>query len=225
MPRWDRADLHTAFKRETRRPTIDREATEERIDGWLTEAQDHWHRAICMQFPQVHWNAVPVVMTSDDGGYTWRVTDVDQFIGPVRVRQGAVRGPIVPGDQFVVDPVAGTIRSLFDSPLTFTPYIQYAAPLEAISNGEVPTEPQLRPDYARRLVVLGACRLFALSGGGIRSPDYYAQLEQRAWIGDPAFPGEPGILDTLRHAYGIQPGELAEESSYGIWYKGIPDFR
>lgn len=224
MPRWDRADLHAQFKREARRPANDAEATEDRIDGWLTEAQDHWHRVLCTQFPQIHWNKAAVAMTSSDGGYTYAVAGVTQFIGPVRVRHNSPRGAVIPASDYILDAAAGTIRLPNSVAFGFTPYLHYAAQLDAIDS--TPTEPSLLPDYARRLVVLRALVLFAEGGSGLRSPSHYLAMEQAAWLGRPELPGDLGILDALAHTYKGQPGEILENSGgSAVWYKGVPDFR
>lgn len=223
MAIWDREDLLARVRMATRRPQNDREVSDVQWCRWLSEAQDHWHRNLCQHIPWIHWSD-PVAMVSVDGGRSWRVTDVTEFVGPVQVRHGRTWGPIMPSEEYMLDGVNAVVRIPLEASWSFTPYIRYAAPLEEIraSTDAAPSEPSLRPVSARTLIVYHAAELYARSGG-TRDPAPYVAAQQKEWLGDPNLPGAIGILDTLKNQYAHQEAELSEGSS-GLWYRS-PDLR
>lgn len=166
----------------------------------LTEAQQHWFRIFATHVPWVLWSE-PVLLTTSDSGATYDLPSAG--IMGVRLRDGR-SGTLLTGGQDWMDDVdyivtGSKIRFPGGRTRTFAqgPYAHYIAPPGDLTAA---IEPTLLPEDARVLLVYHACQLWA-SQGGLRDPNFYSALEQKAAWGDPASPGHIGIIPALKRSY------------------------
>lgn len=165
--------------------------------SWLTEAQHHWMRQIAMHCPGIlGWSSA--TLTSADSGATYTFPS---SITPLAVElyESSTGRFLVPawypdpggdyvweGDRIRV-PRGGT-RSWASGP-----FARYISPPTTVASD---TEPTLKPDFARILMVYRTLISWA-ERGGLRDPAPFQRLEDRAWFGDPQR-GDGGILLFLK---------------------------
>lgn len=216
MALFDSADLLARCKRSAGLPAQSDFPVDADWFAWLTEAENDWKATIASQVPKSQWGD-PALMTTADGGASYTVSGVDEFLGPVEIRQ-TLRGTPIGPDEYLIE--GATIRWPFGTERAFAagPYIRYATPSAGIDAG---TEPTLNPSRARMLLVYGALKRYgATAGAGLVDPGYWERMESLEWFGDGGT--RTGLLQNLMDVYMTTDAELDESSS--PWWRG-PDLR
>lgn len=220
MARWDSADLVAQCREQVGRPSVDNDNDDADWYMYLSQAQDHWMRQIAMHVPQPLWSDWSAMTLS---GLTY-VAPAGVFPAgiteafAIEVKDNST-GAILDKDEYIldVDPSTGRprIRIPYGGSFTWTPSCRVVAAPLAISGSQAPT---LKPDSTRILLVYDACARWARKGER-HDPQHYLSLLQTAWHGDPALPGDLGILAQLKQQF--MPGELelSEYSNSSAWWR------
>ena len=215
MAHWDRNNLIRQCNVLAARPDIDTDMDPGKWDILLTQGQDHWYGVIAEQAPNVLWGE-PVKIDTQDGGYTYRIPGT--IMGIPDVREGRYGRPLMV-DEYILD--NGVIRFPYGRSRTFAGgvWVRYARHPHQIN---AVTEPQLKPEYARILIVYRALAQWASRPGSAADPNTYLAMEDSAWYGNPDT-GELGILARLKLSQAqMHNGEL-QEMGGGRWWIS-PDF-
>jgi hypothetical protein len=229
VAQWDSPYLLAAVKALAVRPTTDAAMTDAAWYLLLELAQTSWTNVFATHFPYLLMSA-PTSLTTSDGGLTY------QFPGgitPLAVEVYDATGPATllrPSAYFDAsgDYVWEGNQIRFPQNLGnqgITPVARYVAP-PGVLNASTP--PTLLPPHARILLVYRAVAQWAAQGG-MRDPKPYYELEQRAWLGNPAL-GDVGLLGALKMqnlwlgGMAIQQGQqgLLQGVDTGAGYRGVP---
>ncbi len=204
MALFDSAALLAECKVLAQRPSTDQQQTDANWFSFLSQAQDHWTGQFALHCPWVLMTA-PTQLTSTDSNETYTFgTDADSVnIVPLSVVVYAKKDgrPLRPGTYWdsAADYVweGDKIRFARGKTKDFSdgPYARFITPPGEISAS---IEPTLKPKRARVLLVYRAVALWA-SRGGVRDPQPYWDLEERAWAGRPSI-GDYGLLGQLKLA-------------------------
>lgn len=173
MATWDSADLLARCKRYANRPAVDESFSDEDWYALLTEAQQEAVQDIVTRVPNAMTGA-PVQLTSSDGGVTYSFGVGVQPLGHIELYTDEDGSELVASSwadaegDFVVE--GSTIRMPANLARTFTsgggPYARFVTMPTELSAS---TEPTLKPEWARALLVFGALIKWA-SIGGLRDP-------------------------------------------------------
>jgi len=199
MAQWDAAMLLARVKVLCDRPASDQSITDAQLYALLSEAQEYWYTQWAVHAPHVLLTA-PTAMTAGTGNLTYTFPS---SIRPLYVLiYTSATGDFLrpgswddPGADYVweddkIRMTRGTAR-VFPSTV---PYARYMAPPGQIDG--VPTEPTLKPDHARVLLVYHAAAEWARRGGK-RDPGPFERKEHElAWGKDGT--GDIGILGALK---------------------------
>lgn len=222
MAQYDSADLLARTRADLQRPSIDEDATDTVLYGYLEEGQTYWVSQIAASWPEVMYGA-PVLMTTSDSGRTYTVGP--DIIGKMEVRNGQNGPQLLSGPDwadttgFVQEgKVARMPRGVARNGLSL--YARYVA-VPGLLNAS--NQPVLMPAFLRLLLVARACALYCLRGGH-RDPSPYFLKEQRLWQGDPSLPDDKGFAATLKQMYfltGAGPVDAAGnpwlvQADYGV---------
>lgn len=221
MADWDSPDLLARCKRLRRRPETDEGTEDTDWYAMLTEAEAQWKPVIATHYPNDMFGA-PVLMTSSDSGYTYTLpgSEIDPLA--LLVLESATGAPLKPGaywDQSsdYVHEGGGTIRMTNGRSRTFSagPYARYIAGPGTI---DASTDSTIKPKRLRLLLVHAACQIDA-SRGGMDDPAYYEALLQKAAFGNPAIPGDVGLIGSLKAGRNTLGGMAAFSGggSYAWW--------
>ena len=217
MAAWDSADLLSRVQFHANRPSVDESMTNANWYTLLSDAQQKWVRVIAALAPESQMGD-PVLLTEATTGKIW--TFPAWPMGHLELRDGR-DGPLLTvgadyldstdfvweGDQVRVP--SNQTRSFPDGV-----YARYVAVPDVISAA---VEPTLRPAPARMLLVYEACAEWA-GRGGHRDPGPYLTKLQRLWYGDPALPGDTGLLGMFRTQV-LGQGIDAAAGGAGRWYR------
>lgn len=225
MALFDSSALLAECKVLAQRPSTDQQQSDANWFSFLSTAQDHWFRQFALHMPWLNMTA-PTLLTSTDSNETYTFgTDADSVnIEPLSVvlfakKDGRILTPGTYWDRNADYVWEGDkIRFPRGKTKDFTdgPYARFMTPPGAISAS---IEPTLKPKSARILLVYHAVALWA-SRGGIRNPQTYFDLEERAWVGRPEI-GDYGILGLkLQNPFGGM--EAFASPSIGI-LEGVDD--
>ena len=202
-----RAELRSAFRRESGLPTANDELASDNsdVDQYLSLGQQAVFRQLATTVPgsQV---AAPEKLTTADGGYTY--TFAYYPFGHAEIRSSRTGSLLIPGAES--DPGADfvqegqTIRFTNYRARTFDdgPYARYAPTPPDISASQ---EPTLKPNQARVLILYKALDLWATKGG-YRDPTPFRNMFRILAFGDPETPGDVGIIGALRRQFWMQGG-------------------
>lgn len=213
MATYDSADLLARLARITRLPATRTYPTDPDLYALLTEAQSLVMVELATHAPAAVLSA-PRLMSTDDSGATWTFgTDGD---GDRIVPMGYAEVYLTNGGRplFASSYAGGEGDVVFEGDhirmprgrtRTFDagPYWRGVVPPLALNAGSAPVVPK----PARMLIVYRAAALLA-SEGGLRDPEAYEAMYQRAWSGDPRT-GEAGLLGALRTQFRATPSGLA----------------
>lgn len=199
MADYDVADLVARCKRHRRRPSTDEGTTDADWYAMLTEAEAHWKPVLAAHVPDAMFSA-PVAMTTSDDGSTYDLPgseDDPLALLVLRSEKGDLLKPGPywdPNSDYVQE--GGSIRMTRGRSVTFSdgPYARFIAGPGTI---DAATDSTIQPARARILLVYHACELDA-SRGGMDDPSYYLALQQKTAFGDPAIPGDVGIIGALK---------------------------
>lgn len=202
MALYNRADLHDRFRRLVKRPAPDASINPEDIDRYLSDAQVQLMGTLAIHVPAAN-RPVKELLTTSDSGKTY--TLAEEPVGHVEIYSNLrASTPLIAGaawDHGADFEWEGlqTIRMIGDRARTFTdgPYAHYVPIPPEISDTQ---EPTILPKRVRILLPYAAAVQYA-SEGGLHDPSFYHALYQQAWTGDPAKPGDIGILGELRLRY------------------------
>ena len=212
------AQLLAYCKFKAARPTVDKEVSDTQWYILLSLAQEAWYGTFAQIFPAILYGDPTKMVTSDNKVFTF--ADSVFPIGEVEIRDGRNGELLLPtvewSEQGDFVPEGSQIRIPGNRTRTFTdgPYARYITPAGDI---DADTEPTLVPAFARVLIACEALIEFAERGYGQRDPDFFKELKQRHWEGDPQIAGS-GILATLEGQY-FGSGAAASENSVGPWYR------
>lgn len=225
MALFDSAALLAECKVLAQRPSTDQQQTDANWFSMLSAAQDHWFDQFALHMPWLNMTA-PTLLTSADSNETYTFgTDADgDNIEPLSVVVYSKKDgrPLIPktywdaaGD-YVWE--GDKIRFARGKTKSFTdgPYARFMTPPGAISAS---IEPTLNPKKCRILLVYHAVALWA-TRGGIRDPQPFFDLEERAWVGRPEI-GDYGFLG-LKLQNPFQGMEAFAGQSLGI-LEGVDD--
>lgn len=223
MAKYDRADLLARCQLLSGRPANDQSMTPARWYLLMTEAQDYVFNLIAGFCPEAMYGA-PVLLQSDDGGYTYRLPldpAGDQVfpvgLAEVRARRAGQLLTLGPEWQDGVDltPEGNLLRVPGGRSHVFSggPYIRYAASPGVVNDT---TDVTLVPKLARILIAYHALYLWASRPPNPADPQYYLTMFQKAWCGDPLMPGDNGIMGVLASQYLGQDG--GEDAGDGVWW-------
>ena len=226
MASFDSTDLLARSKRLAQRPSTDQQQSDADWFSFLGESQDHWVGQFALHCPWVLMGA-PTQLTSADSNETYTFgTDADgDNLVPLAVvvyakKDGRILRPGTYWDS-AADYVweGDKIRFARGKTKDFTdgPFARFITPPGEISAS---IEPTLKPKRARILLVYHAVALWA-SRGGIRNPQTYFDLEERAWVGRPEI-GDYGLLGQLKLQNPFGGLEAFGASSLGI-LEGVDD--
>lgn len=203
MALYDRADLVARFRRLVKRPTNDASISTTEIYRYLSDGQQRVMRDLAVHVPAAN-RPVKEKMETDDGGLTYTIDK--EPIGNVDVYPNKrAPYPLTPGEawnhaaDFEWEGLQ-TIRMVGDQTRDFPngPYAHYVPVPDDI---DAETEPTVVPRFVRILIPYAAAAVY-VSEGGFGDPTFYDSLYQKEWSGDPAKPGQIGILGELRLRYG-----------------------
>jgi hypothetical protein len=200
MATWDSSDLLARAKRRLNRPSTDAALGDADLYAFATEGQHHWMQQLALFVPETNYGA-PELMTTGDGGYTYSVAYEPLYMEVKKNRTASF--PMVPGEEwdsgadFVQE--GKTIRRPNNQQFSEAPYARYVRAPAEIAAG---TEPIMKPDYARILIVqymvVQAARRLKMDAS-----QYQAEMD-REWWGNP-LTGQPGILAQLKARFGVTP--------------------
>ena len=226
MAQFDTADLLARCKVLAQRPSTDQQQTDANWYQMLSEAQDKWFGQFALHCPWVIMTA-PTLLTSTDSNETYTFgTDTDSVnLVPLSVVVYAKKDgrPLRPGTYWdsAADYVweGDKIRFARGKTKAFSdgPYARFITPPDDIA---ALVEPTLKPKRARVLLVYHAVALWA-TRGGIRDPQPFFDLEERAWVGRPEI-GDYGLLGQLKMQNPFQGVEAFGAQGMGI-LEGVDD--
>ena len=212
---WTSADLLARCYREAKRPTTDSSTSDAEWYDRLSEAQDRWTAIFAVHCPHVLIGDPEQLTTSDNKVYTMSAFP----LGGVEIRHGRNGPVLLPGPEFgdatdfVVE--GQNVRMAHNQERTFTDglWARYVPTGTVIDAG---TEPTLKPEWARELLVLQAVANWS-EEGGLRDPSpFLRRLQHRAW-GDPNTPGDVGIVGALKLQFFGQGTVTADQGAY--WWR------
>lgn len=205
MPLYDKADLVGRFRRLVKRPETDASIDVDEIYRYLSDGQQRVMRDLAIHVPAAN-RPVKELMTTDDGGLTYSLSE--EPIGAVDIYP-TIRAPYPlrageawdHGADFEWEGLQ-SIRMIANQPRSFPngPYAHYV-PISVSIDSD--TEPVVVPSYARILIPYAAAVAY-VSEGGFGNPMHFDSLYQKEWSGDPAKPGQVGILGELKLRYGTE---------------------
>jgi len=221
MALWDTADLLARCKRQAKRPSTDMAVVDGDWYAWLTEAQVKWVTQIATHVPHAMYGD-PVKLTTSDSGLTYQFPGGAVPLGQIEVRESPTGRILIPcaewetGGDFV--PEGDQIRFPSGAMKTFSdgPYARYVNEPGEIA---LASEPVLKPDYGRMLLVHQACIYYAESGGNRDPTPWYTQLKH-FWLGDANDPSDVGLLGALKLQYRYA-GARAAANPNVRWYHMI----
>ena len=180
MPLFDSPDLLARCKRLARRPPVDQAVPDPSWYAWLTEAQSEVYPDVFSRFPAQGYGA-PVLMTSNDGGKTYRFgTDIDganvRPSGHAEVfpnLNSIPQSPLLAGEDYMWE--GGGLRMPNNRTRSFNggPYARFVLHPDTPISATV--QPLLQPKHARMLLVYKALEQWASRPGSGARPDYYEQ--------------------------------------------------
>lgn len=221
---FDSADLLARCIRYADRPEADLDVTPSDWFAWLTEAQlalyNEW---AAMPFASALFGD-PVALVSADDGLTYRFPgrtpgELVSPMGGVELKPATASSMVLrPGAEWQVgaDFVIEGDRIRFPRGLRRpdAPVARYIMPPDVI---DADTQPTLKPNQTRILLVYRALQLWC-GKGGLRDPAPFEALERKAWFGSPN-QGQYGILGMLQTQYAGAGGVGADLG--GAWWHGI----
>ena len=195
---WDSADLLARCKRQSGVPTTTEFPADTDWYAWLTEAQAYYYGVWSTHCPYYLMTA-PTLLTSADSGVTY-VMPSSTHVLAVELYDKKDGRLLKCGAYWDTNAdyiwEGNKIRFPGGKAKTFSggPYLRYVAEPGDVAAA---TEPTLNPEYARVLLVDHAVALWA-ERGGMRDPaPFWMRERKRAW-GDPATPGDFGIIGNLK---------------------------
>ena len=200
MANYDSADLLARFNLHAGRPSSDASLTDAQKYEYLSDAQHEVARMIAVHCPHAMMTAPTQMSTSDSGlTYTFSGSVVPLAVEIYESATGRLLRPCAHFDaagDYVWE--GSKIRFPKGATRTFAsgPYARYVTPPTVLSAATAPT---LTPDYARILIVWKALELWSLRGG-FRDPTPFEKRFQKAAWGDPATPGDIGVIGALKTA-------------------------
>lgn len=201
MAQYDSADLLLRVRTDLQRPGVDEDATDTILYTYLEEAQTYWVGQIASFWPEVMYQTTPTLLTTSDGGKTY--TAPVEVIGKMEVRLG-LNGPLLLSGPDWAETTGyvqeGKIirmpRGVARNPAGGL-YARYVS----VPGLLIPaTQPVLKPEFLRLLLVARACAYYCLRGGH-RDPAPYFLKEQKLWQGDPSLPDDKGFAGALKQMY------------------------
>lgn len=220
MADWDSADLLSRFRRVTLTTSNTADTNDTAAYQLLSNAQ----RRICTILAAVAPNSqvsAQELLTTSDSGRTYALTYFP--LSHLELYDGSENGvQIFPAaysqnayDGFVLD--AQTIRWPGGITRTFGNglYARYVRTPAAISGASAPS---LQPPHARQAVVYDAASEWAHEGG-VADPAPFDDQCNKILRGNPAVPGDIGIIGMLQTQARGQ-GLVSARQREGRWYKG-----
>ena len=196
MADFDSADLLARCRRYAARPSVDEAFGDSAWYALLTEAEARWLPMLAIHDPGSMYGA-PTQLSSDDGGYTYQLTEeplaleLYTSVNGNPLFPGAYSDPeadyVLEGDEIRM--VRGRARDFSDGP-----YARWISPPAAINAS---TASQIQPARHRMLLVYDALEKWA-SVGGHMDPTYWRHLLQATLYGDPEIPGDVGIIGSAK---------------------------
>jgi hypothetical protein len=191
-------DLLAQFKATSQVGTNYEGTSDAEIYRLLSNAQQRLYRIFAAHVPDILVGS-PEQLTTSDGGYTYNFAAFP--LGHAELRDGR-NGPIlVPGPDWdesldVYVPEGQKVRFPGNRRRTFANglWARYVATPGVI---DASTQPTLQPPNARQALVYDACVEWATQGG-YRDPAPFQLLRQHELWGDPANPGDVGIIPSLK---------------------------
>lgn len=225
MAQWDSADLLARLKRTLARPLVDQDKgpTDTDVDAFLyellTEGQVYWTNELATHVPDLAGLYTIEQLTSADSGLTYDFTS--EPLGHYEIRDSRNGRLLVPGAEW--DPASDFIpagkKIRFPGGVTKQfasgPWARYVKTPTVIASG---TQPTLQPPQARLLVVYHAAGEWA-ARGGLRDPQPYWDLENRAAFGDPLH-GQVGLVGALKQSAFLW-GAAGLPSGQDDWWRHI----
>ena len=225
MAQWDKADLLARLKRTLARPGTDEDKgpTDSDADAMLyallTEGQLYWTNELATHVPDLAGLYTIEQLTTADSGLTYSFSV--EPLGHYEIRESRNGRLLVPGAEW--DPASDFIpdgkKIRFPGGITKQfasgPFARYVKTPTFI---DASTEPTLQPPQARLLVVYHAAGEWA-ARGGLRDPQPYWDLENRAAFGDPLH-GQVGLVGALKQS-AFLIGAAGVPSGMGDWWRHI----
>ena len=199
MAQYDSADLLLRTRTDLQRPSVDEDATDTVLYGYLEEAQTYWVGQLAASWPEPMYGTAEL-MTTSDSGRTYTV--VGTAIGKMEVRNGQNGPQLMSGPDWA--DMTGYVqegktirmpRGVARNGLTL--YARYVT-MPGVLNSS--NQPVLLPTFLRLLLPSRAAAYYCLRGGH-RDPSPFFQKEQRLWQGDPSLPDDKGFAGLLKQQY------------------------
>lgn len=221
MPAWDSPDLLARVKRYAKRPSVDEAFDNGDWYALLTEAEQKWKPILAVHMPGPMYNA-PQQLTKVGDGETYTFPDetdpplaIELYTGP----NGNVLTPGAyhdPNADYVwegtrIRMVRGRARTFSDGP--------YGRWVSAPGEIDEETDSTIQPAKNRVLLVFDALERWA-SIGGYMDPLHWTKQLQKALYGDPAVPGDIGILGDKAQDYAAGMAAIAQGGPYRWWRPG-----
>lgn len=199
MAIWDSADLLARVKRYVNRPATDESITDPDYFAFLTEAENHWKPILATHYPGPMY-VPPTKLSTSDGGVTYDFPGGITPIGNVELYRNPRGDPLHIG--YFGDPTADAvvegdrIRMVRGRARTFSdgPYARWVSPPGII---DAATQSTIEPAQNRILLIWDALERWAIRSGE-KDPAFFQKKRRDAWSGDPAEPGDVGILGWLK---------------------------
>lgn len=217
MADYDSADMLARLKRELKRPTSDPALDDTDLYQLLTRGLRYTQRLLAKH--GLDQNATWELATTSDN-QTYTITS-EPAGGVLEVRHGR-DGPVLvlgPDPDASTDLVwKGTTFIVPDGrtvPFANGIYVHYTPIHGAIDGGG--NEPTLAPTEARDIAILHAAMLW-FDRGGFRDTTWLDNKIHKLMFGNPAIPGDVGIVGGLKQPFLGQPAKAQ------AWWRANPDF-
>ena len=184
----------------TNRPATDLNLTDAKGYIFLTAAQNALVYRIAAHLPDLMKTA-PEKMTTTDGGRTYRISkealgsiEIYPFLG---ADQPLIEGPYWDVRADYTKEGTQTIRMQGNRPRIFAdgPYARYVVKPGVIDPASLPT---IVPNDLRRVLPWMAAAMWAATPGSGDDPEPYAAMVETLLWGDPASPGDLGIIPSYK---------------------------
>jgi hypothetical protein len=209
------AGLLALLKDTTQITTTNQGTSDAQLYQLLENAQLRIAQLMAVHVPHTNVSA-PEALTSADSGATY--TFAYYPMGHAELRDGRSGSLLVPcsdwnANGYVIE--GQTVRLPNNHPRLFGNGL-YARYVRTPSTLNASNEPTLMPTHARLAVVYDAAVEWAGQGGMI-DPSPYLKMRQDFLWGDPAYPGNVGLIPALKTQYYGQ-GASAQVNDY--WWRG-----
>lgn len=218
MADWDAADLLARCKRYAKRPSVDEAFDDPDWYALLTEAEEHWKPILALHLPGPMYNE-PTQLTAAADEKTYTFPGETEPPLAIEIYTSTNANPLNPGAYH--DPNAdyvweGTkIRMVRGRARTFSdgPYGRWISAPGVI---DANTDSTIQPKRYRGLLVFDALERWAAIGGYM-DPAYWQQRLQKALYGDPAIPGDVGILGDKGQDWAAGMAAISQGGPYRWW--------